>query len=395
VRTVNVGVIGAGFMGKAHSLAYAAMPMFFWPPPAIPRRLTIAELGDTAAREASQRYGYERWAGDWRAVIEDPDVELVDIAVPNDAHAEIAIAAADAGKHVLCEKPLARTADEARAMRDAVVRAGVTHMVAFNYRRTPAVALARKLIDDGTIGAVRNFRGTYLQDWSNDADLPLSWRFRREVAGSGALGDIGTHVIDFARYLVGDITAVNAMAQQYIVDRPVPDGGADQLAGAQKLTGAQREPVDVDDEVMMLLRFADGAVGSIEATRAAHGRKNHLGFEVHGELGTLVFDYERRDELRLYSAADEPDRQGFRTILTGPAHPYGEGLWPIPGLGVGYGETKIVECRDLMAAIVAGVPGDPSFEDGYRIACIADAALQSAQDGAWVEVRADQTVTAT
>ena len=392
VRTVNVGVIGAGFMGKAHSLAYAAMPMFFWPPPAIPRRLTIAELGDAAAREAAQRYGYERWAGDWRAVIDDPDVEVVDIAVPNDAHAEIAIAAAEAGKHVLCEKPLARTADEARAMRDAVVRAGVTNMVAFNYRRTPAVALARKLIDDGAIGAVRNFRGTYLQDWSNDPDLPLSWRFRRDVAGSGALGDIGTHVIDFARYLVGEIASVNAMAQRYIDDRPVPEDGADQLAGAPKLTGGRREGVDVDDEVMMLLRFENGAVGSIEATRAAHGRKNHLAFELHGELGTLVFDYEHRDELRLYSAADEPDRQGFRTIITGPAHPYGEGLWPIPGLGVGYGETKIIECRDLMAAIVAGVPGDPSFEDGYRIACISDAALQSAQEGGWVGVGADQAV---
>jgi predicted dehydrogenase len=390
MRTVNVGVIGAGFMGKAHSLAYAAMPMFFWPPPAIPRRLVIAELGDAPAREAAQRYGYERWAGDWHAVIDDPDVEVVDIAVPNDAHAEIAIAAAEAGKHVLCEKPLARTADEAGAMRDAVVRAGVTNMVAFNYRRTPAVALARKLIDDGTIGAVRNFRGTYLQDWSNDPDLPLSWRFRRDVAGSGALGDIGTHVIDFARYLAGEITAVSAVAQRYIDDRPVPENGADQLARAQKLTGGRREPVDVDDEVMMLLRFENGAVGSIEATRAAHGRKNHLAFELHGELGTLVFDYERRDELRLYSAADELDRQGFRTIITGPAHPYGEGLWPIPGLGIGYGETKIIECRDLMAAIVAGVPGDPSFEDGYRIACISDAALQSVQDGGWVEVPADQ-----
>jgi predicted dehydrogenase len=389
VRTVNVGVIGAGFMGKAHSLAYAAMPMFFWPAPAIPRRLTIAELDDAAAREAAQRYGYERWTSDWRAVIEDPEVELVDIAVPNDAHAEIAIAAAEAGKHVLCEKPLARTAEEARAMRDAVVRAGVTHMVAFNYRRTPAVALARKLVDEGAIGAVRNFRGTYLQDWSNDPDLPLSWRFRRDVAGSGALGDIGTHVIDFARYLVGEIGAINAMAQRYIDDRPVSESGADQLAGARKLTGARREPVDVDDEVMMLLRFENGAVGSLEATRAAHGRKNHLAFELHGELGTLVFDYERRDELRLYSAADDPDRQGFRTILTGPAHPYGDGLWPIPGLGVGFGETKIVECRDLMAAIVAGAPGDPSFEDGYRIACISDAALQSAHEGGWVEVAAD------
>jgi predicted dehydrogenase len=271
-------------------------------------------------------------------------------------------------------------------MRDAVVAAGVTHMVAFNYRRTPAVTLARKLIDDGAIGAVRSFRGTYLQDWSNDPDLPLSWRFRKDVAGSGALGDIATHVIDFARYLVGEIDAVSALTRNYIADRPVQEGGADQLAGAQWLEGARREPVDVDDEVMTLMRFAGGAVGSIEATRAAHGRKNHLTFEVHGELGTLVFDYERRDELRFYSAADEADRQGFRTILTGPAHPYGEALWPIPGLGIGYGETKIVECHDLMAAIVEGRPGDPSFEDGYRIACISDAILASAESGTWVDV---------
>jgi predicted dehydrogenase len=394
MRTVNVGVIGAGFMGKAHSLAYAAMPMFFWPAPAVPRRLVIAELGDEPAREAALRYGYERSTGDWRRVVEDPEVDLVDIATPNDAHAEIAIAAAEAGKHVLCEKPLARTAEEARTMRDAVVRAGVTHMVAFNYRRTPAVALARKLIDEGVIGAVRNFRGTYLQDWSNDPDLPLSWRFRRDIAGSGALGDIGTHVVDFARHLAGEITSVNAVTQRYIEDRPVPEGGADQLAGAQKLTGARREPVDVDDEVMMMLRFESGAVGSIEATRAAHGRKNHLTFEVHGEHGTLVFDYERRDELRLYSTADPADRQGFRTILTGPAHPYGDGLWPIPGLGVAYGETKIVECRDLMAAIVAGTPGDPSFEDGYRIACISDAVLASAEAGSWVEVESEHAIAA-
>jgi predicted dehydrogenase len=385
-RTVNVAVIGAGFMGKAHSLAYAAMPMFFWPAPAIPRRTLIAEINDDLAAEAAARYGYERSTGDWRRVIEDPEIDLVDIAVPNDAHPEIAIAAAEAGKHVLCEKPLARTAEEARAMRDAAVRAGVTHMVAFNYRRTPAVALARKLIDEGAIGAIRNFRGTYLQDWSNDPDLPLSWRFRKDVAGSGALGDIGTHVIDFARYLVGEITDVNALMKRWIDDRPVQEGGADQLAGAAKLANARREPVDVDDEVLTMLRFANGAVGSIEATRAAHGRKNFLGFEIHGELGTLVFDYERRDELRFYSAQDQGDRQGFRTILTGPAHPYGEGLWPIPALGIGYGETKIIECRDLMQAIVDGTPADPNFEDGYRIACISDAIAASAEAGAWTAV---------
>jgi predicted dehydrogenase len=362
------------------------MPMFFWPAPAIPRRLVIAELGDDAAREAARRYGYERSTGDWRGVVEDPDVELVDIAVPNDQHAEIAVAAAEAGKHVLCEKPLARTAEEARTMRDAVVRAGVTHMVAFNYRRTPAVALARKLIAEGAIGEVRNFRGTYLQDWSNDPDLPLSWRFRRDVAGSGALGDIGTHVIDFARHLVGEIAAVNAVTKRYIEDRPVPTGGADQLAAAQKLGAAPRELVEVDDEVLTMLRFESGAVGSIEATRAAHGRKNYLTFEVHGDAGTLVFDYERRDELQFYSTADPADRQGFRTILTGPAHPYGDGLWPIPGLGIGFGETKIIECHDLMQAIVDGVPADPSFEDGYRIACITDAILASAETGEWVDV---------
>jgi predicted dehydrogenase len=393
MRTVNVGVIGAGFMGKAHSLAYAAMPMFFWPAPAMPRRAMIAEVSEELARDAAVRYGYERSTGDWRRIVEDPEIDLVDIAVPNDKHPEIAIAAAEAGKHVLCEKPLARTADEARAMRDAVVRAGVTHMVAFNYRRTPAVALARKLIDEGAIGKVRNFRGTYLQDWSNDPDLPLSWRFRKDVAGSGALGDIGTHVIDFARYLVGEIAAVNAVTHRYIEDRPVPQGGADALAGAQKLQDARREPVDVDDEIMTFLRFESGALGSIEATRAAHGRKNYLTFEVHGEDGTLTFDYERRDELRLFLTSDPADRQGFRTILTGPAHPYGEALWPIPALGIGYGETKIIECHDLMAAIVAGTPADPNFEDGYRIACITDAMLASAEAEAWVDVQFQAALT--
>jgi predicted dehydrogenase len=394
VETVNVGVIGAGFMGKAHSLAYAAMPMFFWPAPAMPHRRIIAEVNDELAQDAARRFGYDEGTSDWRKVVEHPDVQLVDIATPNDSHPEIAIAAAEAGKHVLCEKPLARTATEARAMLDAVERAGVVHMVAFNYRRTPAVALARKLIDEGAIGKVLNFRGTYLQDWSNDPDLPLSWRFSREVAGSGAIGDIATHVIDFARYLAGDIDAVNAMTQRYIHDRPIQQGGADQLAGAAKQSDAPRGPVDVDDEVMTMLRFSSGAVGSIEATRAAHGRKNYLTFEVHGETGTLAFDYERRDELRFYSTADEADRQGFRTILTGPAHPYGDGLWPIPGLGVGYGETKIAECHDLMKAIAEGTAASPSFADGYRIALISDAILASAEQGSWVTVETGDRSTA-
>jgi predicted dehydrogenase len=390
VKTVNVGVIGAGFMGKAHSLAYAAMPMFFWPAPAIPRRRMIAEVSEELAKDAAARFGYDEGTGDWRRVIDNPEIDLVDVAVPNDRHPEIAIAAAEAGKHVLCEKPLARTAEEARAMRDAVERAGVVNMVAFNYRRTPAVALARRLIEEGELGTIRNFRGTYLQDWSNDPDLPLSWRFERSIAGSGALGDIATHVLDFARYLVGEIAAVNSMMQRYIPDRPIQQGGADQLAGAQKQADAPRGEVDVDDEVMTMLRFTDGAVGSIEATRAAHGRKNFLTFEIHGDKGSVAFDYERRDELQFFSTADPADRQGFRTILTGPAHPYGEALWPIPGLGIGYGETKIVECHDLMQAIAGSGQVSPSFEDGYRIALISDAISASAEQGGWVEVATDR-----
>lgn len=382
---VNVGLVGAGFMGKAHSLAYAAMPMFFWPPPALPHRLMLAEVEAAAAREAADRFGFERSTGDWRAVVEAADVDLVDIAVPNDAHAEIAIAAAQAGKHIICEKPLARTVEEARAMYEAASAAGVVNMVAFNYRRTPAVALAHKLIREGAIGPIRNFRGTYLQDWSNDPDLPLSWRFQRAVAGSGALGDIAAHVMDLARYLVGEISAVSSLMATYISERPISQG-ADQLAGARKLQGGARGPVDVDDEVLTLLRFESGAVGSIEATRHAHGRKNFLTFEIHGDAGSLSFDYERRDQLEVYLADDPDDRRGFRTIYTGPAHPYGEALWPIPALGIGYGETKIIECHDLMQAIANGADYSPNFADGYQIARICQAVADSSESGAWVDV---------
>jgi predicted dehydrogenase len=372
-------------MGKAHSLAYAAMPMFFWPPPAVPHRRILAELDAAVAHDAARRFGFEESTGDWRALVGSDDVDLVDIAVPNDAHAEIAIAAAQAGKHVICEKPLARTVEEARAMLEAVTSAGVVNMVAFSYRRTPAVVLARQLIAEGAIGRVRNFRGSYLQDWSNDPDLPLSWRFQQSIAGSGALGDIGTHVLDMARYLVGEVAAVSSLLRTYIPDRPISDG-ADQLAGARKLSNAPRAAVDVDDELLTMLRFENGAIGSLEATRHAHGRKNFLTFEVHGDAGSVRFDYERRDELELYTADGPEDRRGFRTILTGPAHPYGQALWPIPGLGIGYGETKIIECYELMRAIAEHGEASPSFADGYQIARICEAITESAESGDWVEI---------
>jgi len=392
-QTLNVGLIGAGFMGKAHSLAYATMPMFFWPAPAIPHRKLIAEVGDEVAAEAARRYGFESSTGDWRRVIEDPTIDIVDIATPNDSHCEIAVAAAEAGKHILCEKPLARTTEEARQMVEAVQRGGIVHMVAFNYRRTPAVALAKRYLEEGSLGRVLSFRGTYLQDWSADPNSPLSWRFQRSIAGSGALGDIGTHVVDIARYLVGEIASVSAILTTHIGERPLQQGGVDKLGAAEKRVDAPRAEVDVDDELHTLLRFENGAIGSLEATRNAYGRNNFLTFEIHGEFGSLYFDYERRDELQVCFAADAADRRGFRTVFTGPAHPYGDALWPIPALGIGYGETKIVECHDFFRAVVDGAPASPDFGDGYQIARICEAIEESAASGEWTSVPALEPVT--
>lgn len=386
MKQLNVAMIGGGFMGKAHSLAYAGMPMFFWPAPAMPVRKVLVDVADDVAADAAARYGFEESSSDWRSVVDDDRIDIVDIVTPNHLHAEIAIAAAAAGKHIICEKPLARTGDEAQKMLQAVTDAGVVHMVAFNYRRTPAVALAKKLIDEGSIGQVLNFRGTYLQDWSADPDGPLSWRFQKAIAGSGTLGDIGTHVVDLARYLVGEVDAVSSVARTYIDSRPIQEGGVDKLGAAERRTDQPRGPVDVDDEIMTLLRFEAGQVGSIEATRNAHGRNNYLTFEIHGTGGSILFDYEKRDQLQVAFADDPADRKGFRTIYTGPAHPYGEGLWPIPALGIGYGETKIVECYDLIKAIVEGEQPSPNFEDGYRICRIADAILESSESGSWTSV---------
>jgi predicted dehydrogenase len=379
-------MIGGGFMGKAHAMAYAAMPMFFWPAPAIPHRKVVVDVTDVLAEEARQRFGFAEASSDWMATISRDDIDVVDICTPNNVHAEIAIAAAKAGKHIICEKPLARTLEEARAMTKAVKEAGVTNMVAFNYRRTPAVALAKRFIDEGRIGKILNFRGTYLQDWSADPDGPLSWRFQKKIAGSGAIGDIGTHVVDMAHYLVGNISEVNAITKTYIKERPIQTGGVDKLGASDKKTDAPLGAVDVDDEVLSLIRFETGAVGTLEATRNAYGRNNFLTLEIHGEEGSIYFNYERRDELQVMFADDPSDARGFRTIYTGPAHPYGDGLWPIPGLGIGYSETKIVECRDFFAAIVNGETPTPDFAEALQTELVADALIKSGQTGNWITV---------
>ncbi|MBZ9983250.1 MULTISPECIES: Gfo/Idh/MocA family oxidoreductase [unclassified Mesorhizobium] len=386
-KTLNVAMIGGGFMGKAHALAYATMPMFFWPAPAIPVRKVVVDITETLADEGRRRYGFEESSADWRSVVTRSDIDVIDIVTPNDSHAAIAIAAAEAGKHIICEKPLARGGDEAKTMLDAVNKAGVIHMVAFNYRRTPAVALARQYIEEGRIGKILNFRGTYLQDWSADPDSPLSWRFQKKIAGSGSIGDIGTHVVDLARYLVGEIAEVSALVRTYNKTRPIQRGNLDRLGAAERNTDTERAEVDVDDEVMTLLKFADGAIGSLEATRNAYGRNNFITFEIHGTKGSIAFNYERRDELQVMFADDPADARGFRSVYSGPAHPYGSGLWPIPALGIGYSETKIVECFDFFSAIVSGKQPLPNFEDGYKTERVADALIESGQSGQWTKVR--------
>ncbi|HWQ78897.1 MAG TPA: Gfo/Idh/MocA family oxidoreductase [Anaerovoracaceae bacterium] len=383
MKEYNVGLIGAGFMAKAHSIAYAGMPMFFWPAPGIPVKRIIADLTEESAKDAAIRFGFSRSTSDWHKIIEDDGIDIVDICTPNNMHKEMAVAAAQAGKHIFCEKPIARNPEEAKAMLDAVKKAGVKNALAFNYRRTPAVALAKKYIEEGAIGKILNFRGTYLQDWSADPNSPLSWRFQKEIAGSGALGDIGTHVIDMARYLVGEFDEVFASLKTYIIERPVQTGAIDKLGTVKGGSDVPKAPVDVDDEASFMIRFRNGAFGSIEATRNGWGRNNFITLEIHGEKGSIYFNYERRDELQVYFADDPGDRRGFRTVYTGPAHPYGDGLWPIPALGIGYTETKIVECYDFIKSIAENTENSPNFEDGYNIALICDAIAASSASDRW------------
>lgn len=271
-------------------------------------------------------------------------------------------------------------------MAEAARASNGTTMVAFNYRRTPAVALAKKFIDEGRIGDVINFRGTYLQDWSADPDGPLSWRFQKKIAGSGAIGDIGTHVIDLAHHLVGPIDNVQAITSTYIKTRPIQQGGVDKLGASEKSSDAERAEVDVDDEVISMVRFKSGAVGSIEASRNAWGRNNFITLEIHGTKGSILFNYERRDELQVMFADDPGDARGFRTIYTGPAHPYGEGLWPIPALGIGYSETKIIECYDFCKAIMDGTQPSPNFEEALLTEQVAEALIRSGKTGLWENI---------
>lgn len=379
IPEIGIGMLGYAFMGKAHSNAFKTLPYMVYPPPALPRLVGICGRDEAAVNEAAARYGYERAYTDWRRLVEDDDVLLFDNGGPNDLHAAPCIEAAAAGKHLLCEKPLGRTAEESKAMLDAAEAAGVKHMVAFNYRFVPAIRQAYELIAGGALGHIYHFRARYLQEWlMPQYGTPHIWRVDKEAAGSGALGDLGAHIIDLAHYLVGDIAAVGAMTRTFIDRRPLADGSGS-------------APVDVDDAFVATVAFANGAIGTLEASRFAAGRKNHNVLEINGEKGSLCFDLERLNELEVYWVDDEPEAtRGFHDVLVTEAyHPFWEHWWP-HGHIIGWEHTFVHEIAHLLDCIVNDIdvaPHGATFADGYRAAVVCDAVLESAAAKRQVDVR--------
>jgi len=377
---LGIGMVGYALMGRAHSQAWRNVASFF-DLPLRPRMAAICGRDQAAVAAAAARLGWPAWETDWKRLVQRDDVDLVDVCTPGSSHAEISIAALEAGRHVLCEKPLANTVEEARAMAAAAERAatgGVRAMVGFNFRRVPAVALARELVAAGRLGPIRHVRAAYLASHALDPELPLAWRHQASEAGSGALGDLGAHAVDLAQHLAGDrIAGVSALTETFVRERPLPGGG-----------GA-RGPVTVDDAALFIARFGGGALGSFEATRLAAGHTEGLAVELNGELGSVVWELGAFNELRLFDATEEPATQGFRRIqVTRAGHPYAGAWWP-DGHSIGYEHTFTHEVRDLLQAIADGRDPEPTFADGLQVQEVLDAVQRSAASGAgWTEVGA-------
>ena len=380
-KTINVGLVGQKFMGKAHSNAYMTVAKFFEVEPQ-PVMKAICGRNQAELAAFAQRFGWESCETDWRKLVARPDIDVVDISAPSNEHRDIAVAAAEAGKHVFCEKPLAFNVKEGREMLAAARKAGVVHMVNFNYRCCPALSLAQRMIKAGEIGEVRHFRATYLQDWLVDPNFPMNWRLRKEVAGSGAHGDLNAHLIDLGRYLVGEISEVVGLMKTFISERP-GEGGS---SGLSAKAGGGTEKVTVDDATLFLARFKGGAIGTFEATRMAPGRKNFNRVEINGSRGSLVFNFEDMNVLEFYNGADPSGRQGFRQILaTESVHPFFGAWWP-PGHIIGYEHTFVHAVRELMNAINKRPTIMPDFRDGAQCVAVLEAVEKSAGDGKWAKV---------
>ncbi|HRE46381.1 MAG TPA: Gfo/Idh/MocA family oxidoreductase [Aggregatilineales bacterium] len=381
---INIAILGTKFMGKAHSSAWLNAPRFFDVPLHPVLKVACGQDGDALAAFAA-RWGWQAVETDWRKVIARDDVNIVDIALPTHLHHEVAVAAAKAGKHIFCEKPLALNLAQAESMYEAAKSAGIVHYLNHNYRRVPAVMLAKQLIDEGKIGRIFHWRGCYLQSWVVDPNFPLTWHLRKETAGSGPHGDLNSHSIDLARFLVGEISTVMAMTTNFVKERPLPGKGAATFSAGSGETTSRGE-VTVEDAAFLVVKFANGALGSFEATRFATGRKNYNAFEIYGSKGSLLFNLERMNELQYFSADDPAYAQGFRDILaTERGHAYMEGWWP-PGHIIGYEHEFTHAVVDFLKAVASGTEIRPNFEDGVVATKVLEAALHSAATGTRITV---------
>ncbi len=383
-KEVGIGLIGYAFMGKTHSNAYRQVDKFFENSPH-PALRAICGRNEENVKRAAQQLGWESYETDYQKLIERDDIDIVDVSSPGNEHLPMAIAAAQAGKTVFCEKPLGNNFAEAMQMVEAVEKAGVVNMVCFNYRRVPAIALAKRMVEDGTLGKIYHFRARYLQDWIADPKFPLVWRLQKEVAGSGTLGDIGAHIVDIGHYLVGNLTSVCGTTETFIKERPLQAA----TTGTEGLNAAASEEmgqVTVDDAALFLGRFDNGALGSFEATRFALGRRNFNTFEINGSKGSVAFNFERMNELEYYNNEDPQDRQGFRTINVNEGdQPYAGIYWP-PGHIIGYEHTFINTVHDLLEGHEKGESPHPTFRDGARVNAVLDSVEKASASKKWEDV---------
>lgn len=383
-KTVNVGLVGYMFMGKAHSVGYRDCAFAFPDVKARPVMKEICGLVKVEAEHFAAQYGWERASEGYKHVCEAKDIDLVDISTGNDTHKEIALAAAKNGKHIFCEKPMAMSVAECKEMIKAVEKAGVVHMIDFNYRRVPAVELARQIVQKGLIGTPYHFRAVYLQDWIVDPEFPLVWRLQKDKAGSGAHGDLNAHIIDLARYLCGEFESVCGMMKTFIKKRPLLSDNVVGLAGAKG--SKQMGEVTVDDATLFLAKFTNGAVGTFEATRFANGNRNGNHFELNGSEGSIRFNLERMNELEYYNGKDKPGLQGWKTILaTDNVHPFMKGWWPA-GHIIGWQHTFVHQVYTLMNGIAARKSPEPNFYDGLKCQAVLEAVEKSAESEKWVKV---------
>jgi predicted dehydrogenase len=391
-REIRVGMVGYAFMGAAHSQAWRTVNRFF-DLPVRARMAAVCGRDSANVAAAAKRLGWDSHTTDWRELVARDDIDVIDICTPGDSHTEIAVAALAAGKHVLCEKPLANTVEQARAMVEAAAQAragGVRSMCGFNYRRVPAVALMQDFVASGRLGVIRHVRAAYLQDWIVDPQFPLVWRLQKDRAGSGALGDIGAHIIDLTQYVTGQrITGVSGIAETFVTERPLPvsSSGLAASAGNGGGDGPAYGPVTVDDAALFVARLDGGAVATYEATRFATGHKNGMRVELNGSKGSVAFDLERLNELQYYDATRPSPEQGFaRILVTEPEHPYMSAWWP-PGHVIGYEHSFTHEMRDFLVAIATGHDPEPSFADALQVQLVLDAVARSTGTGSsWTPV---------